>query len=210
MIDALWPHLDVAAADRNLRVTLTYLNQVLDPGRRQGEMPYFLRQCGSVIAMVDSPHLEFAHVEFASLVDEGEDADSRGLPTIALERFDQALRLWRGPCLAGVAYEDWAQKWTRHLTCRYVLAAVRSAEIHLAAGRAGAAERSARRALAVDEWSEVAHRALIRAELARGDRRSAVAALADCEHTLSSLGVSPDAETEALRRHLFAVLAPAS
>ena len=168
IVEALWPHLDRSAADRNLRVTLTYLNQVLEPGRQNGEAVFFVRQRGSTLALAGGPHLEVDLHEFTSLVDGAEDADHRGLPTVALELFERALDLWRGPCLSDVAYEEWAQAARRELTARFIAATLRVAELHLAGGRTRRAAERARRVLAVDEWSEPAHRILIACGAHRG------------------------------------------
>ena len=90
----------------------------------------------------------------------------------------------------------------RELDERFVGVAVRAAELHLASGRTLPARQLARRALAVDGWSEAAHRVLVAAALADGDHCSAARALADCDGRLAELGVEPSAETEMLRRRL--------
>ena len=51
IVDALWPHLEPEAAERNLRVTLCYLQQVLEPERRGGEAPFFVRQDGPLLSL---------------------------------------------------------------------------------------------------------------------------------------------------------------
>ena len=56
--------------------------------------------------------------------------------------------------------------------------------------------------LAVDEWSEPAHRILIASALTEGGRSAAARALAECDAMLADLGVRPGAETEMLRRRL--------
>ncbi len=202
IIDALWPHLDPGAADRNLRVTLTYLNQVLEPGRQNGEAPFFIRQTGSTLALAGPPHLHVDLHEFESLVDRADDADHRGLPSVALELFERALKLWRGPCLSDVAYEEWAQTTRRELAARFIGATLRAAELHLAGGRTGRAVECARRVLAADEWSEPAYRILIASALTRGDGCAAARALAECDAMLAELGVAPGPQTEMLRRRL--------
>jgi LuxR family transcriptional regulator, maltose regulon positive regulatory protein len=202
IIDALWPHLDLSAADRNLRVTLSYLNQVLEPDRQNGEAPFFIRQTGPTLTLAGRPHLDVDIDGFESLVNSAEEADHRGLPSVALDMLEQALKLWRGPCLSDVAYEDWAQTPCRDLTARYVSAALRAAELHLSGGRHGWAVECARRALAVDEWSEPAHRILIASALSRGDGCAAARALVECDAMLASLGIAAGPQTEMLRRRL--------
>jgi DNA-binding SARP family transcriptional activator len=204
IVDALWPDLDPEAAHRNLRVTLTYAQRVLEPERRKGEAPFFLRQSGTTLALVGPPHLTVDLLEFESLVERADDTDRRGIPSVALELLEAAVTLWRGNCLADVAYEEWAQAVGQEHTGRFVRAAVRAGELNLATGHTAAARRHARRALAADSWCEAAHRVLIAAALADDDRGGAARALDDCEKMLADLGVEPGLETAMLRRRLYA------
>jgi LuxR family transcriptional regulator, maltose regulon positive regulatory protein len=209
VLDALWPHLDPTAADRNLRVTLTYLHQVLEADRRSGEAPFFARQDCSTLFLAGAPHFQLDASEFDALADRAEDADRRGLPSVALQLFEEAIALWRGPCLREVVYEEWAQSMCTRLTARFVTAALRAGELCLAAERAGAARIYATRALEADEWCEPAHRILIGAALASSDRSGALRAFAQCDAMLAGLGIGADAETEVLRRRLLVPSAPA-
>ncbi len=202
--DALWPDLDIAAADRNLRVTLTYLNRVLEPDRRNGEAPYFIRQNGPTLTLDPTDRLRIDLVEFDELLDQADDADARGVPSAALGLLDRALDMWRGPGLTDVAYEDWAAPTCRRVTARYVAASLRASELHCAAGRTEKAVLHARRALAADEWSESAHQGLVAAALAAGDRCRAARLLADCDAMLADLGVAASESLDALRSEVHA------
>ena len=55
--DLLWPDLSARDGARNLRVTLTYLRQLLEPGRPAGEASFHLRADGSTIALHPSEYL---------------------------------------------------------------------------------------------------------------------------------------------------------
>ena len=200
--EALWPGLDAASADRNLRVTLAYLQRVLEPDRRKGEAPFFVRTDGQNVIVAGAPHVVVDAHEFEHLVDRAEEADRRGAPSLARQLFETALHMWRGPCLADVAYEEWAQHTCRVLTERFVGAAVRAGELSLAAGDTTAARRHARRALSADDWSEPAHRVLIAAALCDGDRAGAARAVAACDDMLADLGVVPGPETMMLVRQI--------
>ena len=65
-----------------------------------------------------------------------------------------------------------------------------------------AARRAAHQALAVDEWSESAHRVLIAAALADGDHAGAARAAAACDALLTELGVAAGPATQMLIRRL--------
>ena len=200
--DALWPDLDPAAADRNLRVTLSYLQRVLEPDRRRGEAPFLLRQDGTTVVLAGAPHLLVDAAEFEQLVARAEESDRRGAPSVARQQYRAALELWRGPCFADVAYEEWIQPARGRLCGRFVQAAVRAGELALAAGDTTAARRAAHQALAADEWSESAHRVLIAAALADGDHAGAARAAAACDALLTELGVAAGPATQMLIRRL--------
>jgi DNA-binding SARP family transcriptional activator len=203
IIDAIWPDLDARAGTRNLRVTLTYLNQALEPDRQSGEASFFIRPYEPALAIARSPHFSLDSDELESLIEQADDADQRGLASVALDLYEKAVSLWRGQCLSDVIYEDWAQAARTRLTDRFVGAALRAAELNLAAGNLPSARSHALRALAAEEWSEPAHRILIAVALARGDRGGAARALSECETMLASLGVRPDPQTQMLRRHVL-------
>ncbi len=200
--DALWPDLEPAAADRNLRVTLSYLQRVLEPDRRRGEAPFLLRQDGTTVVLAGAPHLLVDAAEFEQLVVRAEESDRRGAPSVARQQYRAALELWRGPCFADVAYEEWIQPARSRLCGRFVQAAVRTGELALAAGDTASARRTAHHALAVDDWSEAAHRVLIAAALADGDHAGAARAAVACDQLLSELGVVAGPETQMLIRRL--------
>ena len=210
IIDAIWPELDSRAGAQNLRVTLTYLNQALEPDRCSGEASFFIRPNEPALALTRSPHLTVDADELESLIGQAESADRRGLASVALNLYEQAVSLWRGQCLSDFVYEDWAQAARTRLTDRFVGAALRAAELNLAAGNLQVARSHALRALTADEWCEPAHRILIAVALARGDRGGAARALAECDTMLHGLGVQPDPRTQMLRRHVLGVpLSPA-
>ena len=200
--DALWPDLDPEAADRNLRVTLSYLHRVLEPERRSGEPPFVVRDIGSNLVLAGQPYVVRDVDEFDTIVEAAHDLERRGMPSWALQEYERALSMWRGECLADVAYEDWAEAQRTAVTDRLVRAAVRAGELSLAAGVTSAARRHAQRALVADQWSEAAHRVLINAALAEDDRCLAARALAACDAMLDDLGVTASDATEELRRRL--------
>jgi DNA-binding SARP family transcriptional activator len=208
--EALWPGLAPDAADRNLRVTLAYLQKVLEPDRRKGEPPFFLRQEGALLSLAGRPHVTVDALEFTAEVAQASHADRRGLPSVALELLEQATARWRGRCLEDVAFAEWAQPTSHELTADFVAASVRAGELHLAAGRTVDARRHARRALGADQWCEPAHRVIVAAALADGDRGGAARALTACDAMLADLGVTADPDTDLLRRQVHARAAAAA
>lgn len=129
----------------------------------------------------------------------------------ALARGDAAVALGelRGAFLEGLevrgapAFMDWvAEMRTRVERIRHEALARRAVELE-AEGRTGEAREAVRRILQIDTVDEVAHRAAIRLAFLEGDREGALAAYQACRHALArELGITPDAETEALLRDL--------
>ena len=53
----LWPDLDERRSSNNLRITLSHLRRLLDPARRPGEAPFFVRQRGEQLRLHPSGQL---------------------------------------------------------------------------------------------------------------------------------------------------------
>jgi len=197
---ALWPDLDDRAGANNLRVTLTHLLNVLEPGRGEGEASFFVRQAGSELRLARDRNLVVDVDRFDSLAAEAAAAERSGAPSRALEAYVAATDLYRGDLLADLPDAAWAELERDRCRVAFVGAAVRAGELLVAAGETGAAEDLARRALEVDEWAEPAFGVLAAAALVRGDRGAALRALDRCDAMLRDLGVPPSDSTRRLVR----------
>jgi DNA-binding SARP family transcriptional activator len=100
--EALWPRAAPADALRGLRVTVSRLRRSLG-------------EAGSALETVASGYrlaLEAEAIDarrFETLFDESRASHAAGDAATAQRRLDDALALWRGPALADVAYESFAQ-----------------------------------------------------------------------------------------------------
>ncbi len=197
---ALWPDLDSASALRNLRVTLSYLLAVLEPDRAEGAPSCFVRAEGAGLRLTGHEWLRVDAWEMERLLDLGAQAESLGEPSAALDRYRQAVDLYRGPYLVDAGYEEWALPHRDRLVARFVAGAVRAGELTLAAGDHGEALHLASRALEAEPWSEPAHRLAVAAHVARGDRAAARRAMHTCLRQLDELGVPPTEDTEIVFR----------
>src|SRR4051812_24767748 len=96
LIAELWGDAAPATAAKSVQVYVSRLRKELGPGRLATQAPgYVLR--------VDSSELDLARFERLSA------EASRAPPPAAGMRLREALGLWRGPALADLAYEPWAQ-----------------------------------------------------------------------------------------------------
>jgi DNA-binding SARP family transcriptional activator len=203
-IDLLWPEHDAAGGARNLRVTLTYLRQLLEPDRQAGEASFHLRADANTITLHPSDHLVVDLWELRRLTDEAingaQGADSDG--TIAL--LQAARSLWRGDPLidlGSVVGQDHEVERVRLLQLESLL---RLSELRLVRGAAGLALVDAEGALAVDPYSERAHRLAIAAALRLHDRPRAAAVSDRALAMLDELGVEPEPATQILLRRVRA------
>jgi DNA-binding SARP family transcriptional activator len=111
IIDALWGAQRDGAAHR-LQMAVLRLRRALEP-LDEPDAPRLRTVSGGYLLAVGPDELD-AEV-FAERVREGRRALEQDDPTRASEVLDGALRLWRGPPLAEVAFEDFAQAEIRRL-----------------------------------------------------------------------------------------------
>src|SRR4051794_29686621 len=198
----LWPDLDDVAAGRNLRVTLTYLQNLLEPDRGELDPPYFLRSAGPVLHLVTDGALEIDVLQFERALDEAARLERQGAPSAALPAYLRAVETWDGDLLADVAGGTWLE-WERdRLRSRFVSSAVRAGNLLLARGDTSTARTLAERALRADDCSEDAHQLLVSVHLADGDLVDAHRALRRCQQMLRELGVPPQPRPRALAQRL--------
>lgn len=186
----LWPDFDDAAVSANLRMTLSYVQALLEPERGRGHAPWFLQQDAGVLRLTGDHRLSVDAWELEAHLDAAAAAASSAAPSIELDHLMHALELWRGEYLDDVAGEEWAEPLRERLRSRFVSAAVRAGELLVAAGRPLEAVRTADAALAADGWSEPAHRLRVRAHVAAGDEDGARRAVESAARQLAELGVT--------------------
>jgi DNA-binding SARP family transcriptional activator len=199
---ALWPDASEEAARRSLRSTLNLLLGVLEAGRTGGDAAYFVRADGNRVRLAGHDRLDVDVWRFDSLIDEAEQLETDGAPSLALECLRQAVELYRGSLLSGIVEGDWLHVERQRLHVRFVGAAVRAAELMLAHDRVDEAVALASRTTQIEPWSEPAHRTLVAAHLQRGDRAAAHRAMQQCHEMLEELGGPVDELTAMLERRL--------
>jgi DNA-binding SARP family transcriptional activator/tetratricopeptide (TPR) repeat protein len=179
LIDALWPQLDPDAGAANLRKAVHHARQAL--GRHDG----IAVQAGEVVLWPERP-----------VVVDAEAFERRAVAALAARdpaACVAAADLYRGDLLPGARYEAWTEPARERLRARF-------ADLL----RAGSQwERLAQ----VEPEDEPAHRALMLRELEAGNRAAALRWYAHLRDALrETLGVSPDAQTEALYERCVAGL----
>jgi len=203
IVAALWPDLDERAAGNNLAVTLNHLLRTLEPWRDSREPAYLVRADGPNVHLVTGDHLRIDVDDFDRHVAAAARTEAEGAPSLALDHHLAAVSLYRGELHLDLPHPDFSLD-REHYRSRFVAATVRASQLLLGRGDADHAQTVARRALAVDQWSEDAYAVLVGAALSRGNRSAARRLLGHCLTALADLGVEPSTATLQLQRRLQA------
>ncbi|MDP9232678.1 MAG: AAA family ATPase [Actinomycetota bacterium] len=108
LIDELWGERPPATAAKALQVYVSQLRKLLEPERRAGEPGKLLESRGpGYVIRLEPGQLDLQR--FEALLGEGRRALGAGDPGEAARLLGEALSQWRGPALADVAYEPFAQ-----------------------------------------------------------------------------------------------------
>ncbi|MBI3958357.1 MAG: tetratricopeptide repeat protein [Chloroflexi bacterium] len=210
----LWPEQAESTALRNLRSALNRLRNVI--GDKAADPPFLAISRKALAFNPDSDYWLDVTV-FAAALQATESHRHRRLEgcPFCLKRLRQAADLYRGDFLTGLSVEsidfaEWATLQREVFHRQAVEACFALAEHHLRRGEHIQAQRYARQQLALEPWREEAHRQLMTALAASGQRSAALAQYARCQEVLErELGVPPEEETLALYRHIRDGQAPA-
>jgi ATP/maltotriose-dependent transcriptional regulator MalT/two-component SAPR family response regulator len=190
----LWAGTDLQTAQRNFKITLNTLFQVLEPEREPGsESTYILRE-GSTYGLRPHADLWLDVEEFRRAVKE-----ARGDP----DPLEKALALYTGNYLPDMLYETWAAEESERLAALFLENADALAEALVQRKRFNEAIDLCQRILAQDNCWERAYRHLMLAYAGLNDQGQVGRTYRRCVRTLrEELEVSPAAETQRLYEQL--------
>jgi len=196
----LWPDANLATAQRNFKITLNTLYQVLEPERDAGsESAYILRE-GSTYALRPGADLWIDAEQFTRMLREAGREPAREASLL-----EQALAVYGGDYLPDAIYESWAALERERLSALFLESADRLAALHLEREEFSRAIDVCGRILAQDPCWERAYRHLMLAYARLGDRGQVGRAWQRCVQALrDELDVSPSPETRKLYEELTA------
>ncbi len=190
----LWPEADPATAQRNFKITLNTLYQVLEPDRDAGSDSAFIVRDGTTYTLRLHADLWLDSDHFTRLTREGLKPTSR-----SLEQLQEAVNLYRGDYLPDSLYEPWAAEERERLATLFLESADKLCELYLESNRFNEAIDLSQRILARDNCWERAYRHLMQAYNALGDRGQLARTYQRCLQILKEeLDVSPSQETQDL------------
>jgi DNA-binding SARP family transcriptional activator len=190
----LWRDADPAIAQRNFKITLNTLYQVLEPERDAGsESAYILRE-GTIYGLRPNADLWLDAEVFTKAAKE-----AKGNP----EALQRAVDLFAGEYLPDAIYETWAAEERERVSALYLETSDRLVEILIEQKRHTEVVDLCQRILGQDNCWERAYRHLMLAYDGLGDRGQVGRTYQRCVQTLrDELDVSPAPETQKLYEKL--------
>lgn len=198
----LWPDSEPASAQRNFKVTLNTLYQVMEPNREAGsESAYIIRE-GSYYRLRPGADLWLDTQAFVEKVAEAEQWRKTDIQR-ALRCLEEAVALYQGEYLPDMRYETWAAAERENLAVQFLRAADTLADLYLRDSQYSNAVHICHKVLSHDNCWERAYRQLMLAFHHLGDRGQVARTFQRCQATLrAELDVEPDSETIALFHQL--------
>jgi len=182
----LWAEADPATAQRNFKITLNTLYQVLEPERDAGSESAFIMREGSTYNLRPNADIWLDAEEF-----------SKAVKDAAL--LQKAMELYKGEFLPDTLYETWAAEERERLAASFLETADALAEALIAQKNYAQAIDLCQRILAQDNCWERAYRHLMLAYDGLNDRGQIGRTYQRCVQTLrDELDVSPAPETQKL------------
>ena len=197
--DLMWSDLDPCAAGRNVRVTLSRLRAVLEPGRPARPSSVALRIDNEVVALAPPPHVEVDLWQFRDDLAAADDADRRGDRVATIAHLERACGRWRGEPFVDIDHDELVGA-VEEVRNALAESALRLGELLLVAGRFDDAATWAERVMRESPYDERAYRLAIAAHIQRRDRQATAQAVAATRAMLDDLGVEPEAPTQMLLR----------
>jgi predicted ATPase/DNA-binding SARP family transcriptional activator len=196
VLDLLWPEAEPEAALNALYKALHSVRRTLEPDLKAGRGSAYVATRGETIGLVPVPGTWVDADEFdATLARADTLSPAERRPTLRA-----ALNLYSGDLLSDEPYADWPVARREALRQARERATLALAALELEAGEPLATVPLIEDLLAGDPTVEEAHRALMRAYAAAGQRDRALRQFARCRSVLETeLGAEPAAETIALR-----------
>ncbi|HUE99005.1 MAG TPA: BTAD domain-containing putative transcriptional regulator [Anaerolineales bacterium] len=190
----LWAEADPATAQRNFKITLNTLYQVLEPERDAGSESAYIFREGSTYGLRPRADIWLDADEFTKALKE-----SKGNPS-ALQK---AMELYKGEYLPDALYETWAAEESERLSALFLESADGLAEVLVEKKRFNEAIDLCQRILGQDNCWERAYRHLMLAYDGLNDRGQVGRTYQRCVQTLrDELDVSPTPETQKLYEQL--------
>jgi DNA-binding SARP family transcriptional activator len=195
LIEAVWPTEGERTIERNFHPTLSHLRRALEGGRKDRDLPAPLLFRGGVYRLNPEVAWEVDVIDLSRLVEEGRERAGRGELEAAVDSWQRAWKLYRGPFLQGY-YEGWVTARRESLQRLYLELLRDLGDLYVRLEKPGEAMDAYRTVLVEDPLNERIHLAVMHLYAQQG-RRDLVRRQYDklCSILLDELGVPPMPQT---------------
>lgn len=195
VIDAIWPDLDLDAAQNNLHVTLHAARRILQT--IAPTTSYLRLERDQVVLSLDGPiWTDVAAYEAAA---------ATVLASDDPHAYYEALQLYCGELLPEDRYEDWVEHRREALRQQHLALLLDLARLHAEQGDIAPALDAYQRVLAIEPAHEAAHAGIMRLYASQGRRQQALRQYrALCDALQHELDVEPEPATQQLHREIAA------
>ncbi len=198
----LWPGMNRDRGGANLRISLNYLREYLEPERHSGEPTFHLRQEGDRLRLHRNPRLEIDVWEIEDLLDRSAALKRQGQLREAMEVAHAAIELWVGTPFPDLYDIPELLADVIGFQSRCLAAGVEVGEWLLSQGRTHDAVALAERIIEQDPYEIRARDVVIAAHLNEGRLDDAGVAIEEALEVLRELDAEPDRSLRMLmRRH---------
>jgi LuxR family maltose regulon positive regulatory protein len=192
----LWPECDPTTAQRNFKIMLNTLYQILEPEREPGSDSAFIQRKGTIYSLRSAADIWLDAEQFTQ-------AARRAASNPNPDLLQRIVSLYPGEYLPETLYETWAAEERERLATLFLESADKLTEIYLEQERYIDAIDLSKRTLAQDNCWERAYRHQMLAYDHLNDHGQVGRVYQRCVQTLhEELDVSPAPETEELYQRL--------
>jgi DNA-binding SARP family transcriptional activator len=201
LVDELWDERPPATASHSVQVYVSQLRKVLAQAGTEGADVIVSRPPGYLLRVAPE---QFDLRRFERLVEEARAAHDAGDAAAAADLLRKALALWRGPALADLRYEQFAQTAAARLEEIRLAAVERRIEVDLLLGRHADLVGELEQLVAEHPLRERLHAQLMLALYRSGRQAEALDVYRKVRRTLSEeLGLDPSLALQQLERSIL-------
>jgi LuxR family transcriptional regulator, maltose regulon positive regulatory protein len=185
----LWPHQDKKSADRDFKVALNSLHQVLEPGRKARAAPFFIIRDGSFYGLNPLAVIEIDTEQFKTWIQNGLHDSDQAKARSCLEK---GLVFYQGDYLPERRYDDWCSGKRESMLVYFLRGAEKMAQILVRSEEYDQVIYWCEKILERDRTWEEAYRLLMYCYYRKNNRPQALKWYKKCTDVLEEeLGVTP-------------------
>ena len=196
----LWPLHEEKSADRDFKVALNALNNVLEPARKARSAPFFIIREGTGYGINPQAAIELDSRIFEEWAEAGLEEKNTEK---SMEELERALNLFNGDYLPERRYEDWCLNERERLLVYFLRSAEKLAQLNVRRENYDSAIHWCQKILHRDRTWEEAYRLLMFCYYRKNNRPQAIRWYKKCSEVLEDeLGVTPLEPT----RHMYEMI----